>query len=119
MSDRASIFGTEETADFDIGGFTPKKPEAKKKTVPLETVRAVSEAANFPSREAIPIIKEQSTASLRETRRHRTGRNVQLNIKVKSETLDIFYKLADSQGWVLGETLEKALAALSEKLATS
>lgn len=119
-SERASIFGTEETADFDVGGFAPKKPETKKKSIPIESVRAVSEAANFPSREAVtpPVIKEQPVAPIRETRRHRTGRNIQLNIKVKPETLDTFYQLADSQGWVLGETLERALTALKQQLAS-
>lgn len=120
-SERASIFGTEEPADFDVGGFAPKKPETKKQSIAIETVRAVSEAANFPSREAVvaPVIKEQPPVALiRETRRHRTGRNIQLNIKVKPETLDTFYQLADSQGWVLGETLERALTALKKQLAT-
>jgi len=119
MSERASIFGTEETAEFDVAGFAPKKPEAKQKTPPVEAIRAVSQAANFPSREATPPVTTKAqpvTAPIRETRRHRTGRNVQLNIKVKPETLDTFYQLADGQGWVLGETLERALAALKEKL---
>jgi hypothetical protein len=39
---------------------------------------------------------------------------VQLNIKVRAEALDSFYALADRQGWVLGETLEKALSALEK-----
>jgi len=114
--ERASIFENEAVTDFDVSGFTPKKQETKQKSIPASAVRAVSQAANFPSREAsIPIAKEQTTP-IRETRRHRTGRNVQLNIKVKPETLDAFYKIADSQGWVLGETLEKAVEALNEKL---
>lgn len=122
MSERASIFGNDETTaptpDFDVTGFAPKKHDAKQKAIPVETVRAVSHAANFPSREAQPIIVKERPAAVpaRETRRHRTGRNVQLNIKVKSETLDAFYKIADSKGWVLGETLERAVEALAEKL---
>ena len=52
----------------------------------------------------------------RDQRRYRTGRNVQLNIKVKAETLEAFYKIADREGWVLGETLERAVKALDESL---
>ncbi len=120
MTERASIFSTEETPELDVTGFAPKKPETKQKSAPREIVRAVSEAANFPSREATPpVIKTQPTAApIRETRRHRTGRNVQMNVKLKQETVDTFYQITDSQGWVLGETLEHALAALKEKLAS-
>jgi hypothetical protein len=41
---------------------------------------------------------------------------VHLNIKVRAEALDSFYALADRRGWVLGETLEKTLAALEKEL---
>jgi hypothetical protein len=40
----------------------------------------------------------------------------QLNIKVRSETLDAFYSIADAEKWVLGETLERAVAALQKDL---
>lgn len=129
MSDRAGIF---DDKDFDVSGFEPKKPKATDKKIPIETVRAVSEAANFPSREAAPAAAAPATApaaapaapaaapakpaAKRKRRRYRTGRNVQLNIKVKSETVDAFYALADSQGWVLGETLERAIDALKASL---
>jgi len=116
MSERASIF--ESDTDFDVSGFMPKKDEGGGET-PREIVRAVSEASNFPSREPVktpPPAKQASTAQRREPRRYRTGRNVQLNIKVRSETLDAFYALADSHGWVLGETFEKAVAALEKEL---
>jgi len=66
----------------------------------VHAVRAVSEAANFPSREAVaapPAVAKPEEK--RELRRYRTGRNVQLNIKVKPETLETFYKIADEHGW--------------------
>lgn len=113
MNDRASVF--DNSADFDVSGFTPKEPKVQEKKIPVEKVRAISEAANFPSREAaappVPAVEVQ-----REQRRYRTGRNVQLNIKVKSETLEAFYNIADRQGWVLGETLERAVKALQDEL---
>jgi len=117
MSERASIF--ESDTDFDVSGFTPKKEE-RKAEAPREVVRAVSEASKFPSREPVKAAappREAAASQKREPRRYRTGRNVQLNIKVRSETLDSFYALADRQGWVLGEALEKAVAALEKELA--
>jgi hypothetical protein len=55
----------------------------------------------------------------REARRYRTGRNVQLNLKVRQEAADTFYALADSQHWVLGEAFEHAVEALKRELASS
>jgi hypothetical protein len=76
-------------------------------------VRAVAAAANFHSREAAP---QLSATAKREPRRHRTGRNVQFNVKASKETVDAFYAISDRQGWVLGETLEHALQALRRTL---
>lgn len=45
-------------------------------------------------------------------RRRRTGRTAQLNLKVRPETIEAFYALADRQGWGLGEAFEHALRAL-------
>jgi len=51
-------------------------------------------------------------AKPKQQRRHVTGRNVQINIKAKQETVDHLIAIADRRGWVLGEVLENALAAL-------
>ena len=45
--------------------------------------------------------------------RHRTGRNAQLNFKVTPETLAQFTAIADREKWLLAETLEHALDALT------
>jgi hypothetical protein len=50
-------------------------------------------------------------------RRRRTGRNIQLNLKVDQGTADRLYRIADQHGWVLGETLEYALEALEKAIA--
>jgi len=105
MSERASIFG--DAGDFDISGFSPQKPKAE---VPRERVRQVSEKSEFRSREP------EKKPATKEPRRYRTGRNVHLNIKVRPETHASFYEIADRQGWVLGETLERAVAALKREL---
>ena len=118
MSERASIF--DSTTEFDVSGFAPKKEEGREGGPSPDTLRAVSEASSFRSREPVPAAKpadKKPDSSSREPRRYRTGRNVQLNLKVRAETLASFYALADKQGWVLGETLEKAVTALSKEIA--
>jgi hypothetical protein len=103
---RASIFDAD---DLDIGGFAPRTGRDTT-APPPEQVRAVAEAAQFRSR-------EQAVAPpKRVQRRHRTGRNVQFNVKASQETVDAFYAISDTKGWVLGETLEHALAALKREL---
>jgi hypothetical protein len=105
---RASIFDEEADQDLDLSGFEPKKARAERPSESPEKVRTLSEANNFPSRApARPPLR----------RGRRTGRNMQLNIKATQDTVDLFYRLSDSQGWVLGETLERALEALERDLA--
>lgn len=113
MTERASVF--DGAADFDVAGFAAKKPKrAKKDETPPDVIRAVSEASSFRSRE--PARDAKKHIPKRAPRRHRTGRNVQLNLKVSAEVLDAFYAIADRQEWVLGETLEQAVAALQREL---
>jgi hypothetical protein len=108
MAERASIFDSAD--DFDVSDFAPQKA---KPAAPREKVREVSEGAAFRSREP-----EQPAAVLkREHRRYTTGRNVHLGMKVTREVNEEFYLIADQQGWVLGETLERALAALKKEIA--
>jgi len=106
---RAKVFDDE----LDVTGFTPKTRPDTSAPAP-EQVRAVAEAASFRSREAAP---PAPAGDKRIPRRHRTGRNVQFNVKASQATVETFYEISDSEGWVLGETLEKALAALQRELA--
>ncbi len=104
---RASMF--EQDDDLGLGEFKPKAP------APPEQVRGVAEQEGFRSREpkAAPAAPPPER---REPRRYRTGRNVQLNLKVRQEAVDAFYRLADERGWVLGETFERAVSALEKEL---
>jgi hypothetical protein len=112
-SKRAGIFEAE--SELDVNDFVPK--EAVTPKVRPEQVRAVSEAANFQSREPP---REILAGSLkREPRRYRTGRNIQLNIKARADVIEAFYGIADRKGWVLDETFECAVAALERELAGS
>jgi hypothetical protein len=109
-SERASVF---EEEDLDISGFAPKAAEPP--APPLEKIRAVSEGASFRSREPRAVAPPAARTE-RERRRFRTGRNVQLNIKARSEAIDAFYAIADREGWVLGEAFEHAVEALERVL---
>lgn len=104
MAERASIFED----DMDLSAFTPNK--STKAAPPPEAIREVSERANFQSREPAP--KPATKAD----RRHRTGRNEQLNLKVRANAKDLFYQINDAQGWVQGYTFERAVQALQREL---
>lgn len=110
MPERAGLF---ENDDFDVTSFTPKKP-SRQEQPPPEAVRAVGENANFRSREAVPV---KAPAAKKVDRRHRTGRSEQLNIKVRSRAKQMLYDISEAQGWVQGETFERALEALQRELA--
>lgn len=118
---RASIFDSEE---IDLSGFQPKEgPPAD--AVPVEQVKAIAEASNFPSREAK---KERAPApaapraekvapAKRQAHRLRTGRTLQINARASAETVEEFYAIAAAQNWKAAETLERAVAALKRELA--
>ena len=106
--ERASVF--DRGPDIDISGFKPRTA-AKPAAQPAE-VKAISETASFVSREPILAPRQTAAPGAREPRRYRTGRNIQLNIKARAETIERFYAIADRKGWVLGETFERAIAAL-------
>jgi len=111
-SERASVF--DHGPDIDITGFKPRT--AAKPAAQPEQVKAISETASFVSREPIRAPRETAAPAEREPRRHRTGRNIQLNIKARAEAIERFYAIADHKVWVLGETFERAIAALEREL---
>lgn len=132
---RASIFDSDSAPDFDVTGFEPRKPAAAPKP-DKKSIREAAEQRGFGSREPEPakpaaaapvqvaapasIVTppaELSARPVRRSRQHITGRNKQFNVKATEATIDRFYSISDAQNWVLGETLEHALAALEEKLA--
>jgi hypothetical protein len=94
--------------DLDLSEFKPAAP--KKPKIEPAMIREVSEANNFPSRAAPKAQKIKPAVQ----RRRRTGRNVQFNIKATPETIARFTALADQNGWVFGEALDRALDALEK-----
>jgi hypothetical protein len=102
-SERASIFTGEEEATFDLTGFKPVPP-ARGAPRPAD-IAAVSTTLGFRSREAAP-----------QRRPLRTGRSVQFNLKASPETIELFRRISEAQGWSLAVTLERALDALDREL---
>ena len=110
---RAPIFDElEDALDFDVSRFQPQPP--RKPAGDPEALKRLSEAHNFLSRQ--PPREKGREAPARQQRRHRTGRNVQLNIKTRQETAEAFYRLCDQRGWLCAETFERAVAALAREL---
>lgn len=103
----------------DLSDFRPKPPARP------EQVKTLAEEAGFRSREprpqdrpagGLPAPVTTVSETRREQRRYRTGRNQQLNLKVRAQDAEAFYAIADAQGWVLGETFARAIAALAREL---
>jgi len=101
---------------FDPADWQPAQRVAQPRLAPEDT-RRVAEAAGFHSREVTtarlaPQPGAGPAAATQQQRRRRTGRNVQLNLKARPDTIAAFCAVADAQGWGLGETLEHAVALL-------
>lgn len=109
---RSSIF---EADELDVSGFEPQANAKLKDPGERKALQAVAEQRGFASRD--PALQvEQPPAPVRTQRRHTTGRNRQINIKASAATIERFYALADANGWVLGETFERAIDALRAQL---
>src|SRR5947209_7973888 len=95
-NERLSVFDT--TDDVDLSTFTPRQKSGKPKPA-REKVKAVTEAAKFPSREgkapaaeslSQPVVSEPLK---RKPRYHTTGRTAQLNCRVMPATHQQIYAL--------------------------
>ncbi len=80
----------------------------------VEEVRKVAEQAGWKSREGKSSKAKKKPA--RQRRVYRTGRNEQFNNRVRPSVIDRFHQIAEQKNWVMGETLEHALAALQREL---
>lgn len=110
MAERADPFAG---GDFDVSEFKPAKPAAK---INPDDVRKVAEKASFTSREPVRSEQRDGEKHKRERRLHRTGRNAQFTCKADPAVVDDFYAISNAQDWVMGETLERAVAALKREL---
>ncbi|MFH5776892.1 hypothetical protein ACHFJ0_21815 [Paracoccus sp. NGMCC 1.201697] len=94
---------------LDLSDFTPAAP-AKPVSGP-----EVAAAAGFNRREPTPAIKPV-VPPVKQQRRRRTGRNAQINIKAKPETLERFYAAADGMGYGVGEAFELAVDLIEAEM---
>ncbi|THV31097.1 stability/partitioning determinant [Rhizobium rosettiformans W3] len=101
------------TSDLDdLSVFQPKSPPRPDRS----KIEQAAARSSFTSREAAKKVETaQETPLAKPVRRYRTGRSAQLNLKVRPETIEQFYGVADANGWVLGEAFEKAVALLEAK----
>lgn len=95
-----------ELETFDPQAWTPPQSRVASPRPEKDQVQQAASAAGFQSREVA------NTPPAPQARRRRTGRNAQFNIKTRPETIEAFYRIADANGWGLGETLEHAVALL-------
>lgn len=105
MNTRINPFG-------NLDDFVPTinpKPQIDQKTIDI-----VAEENGFPSRQPPKNVSSSDTlaSGAKQQRRHRTGRNKQVNVKATANTVDHFNRLADELQMPLGEVLAKALNAL-------
>jgi hypothetical protein len=107
MPERPNLF--EEDDEVDLSAFAPR-PAPAADAPSADQIRNVTEAARFPSRQ--PAVWPEK----RKPRRWRTGRTAQFNCRITPEAFAAFYAIADEMHWTVGETVERALAALREKL---
>ena len=116
-TERASLGFSDQLDDFDPVDFQRSKRGADEKPK-AEDAKKAAEAAGFRSREPVKT-PEVSQSPVAQQRRRRTGRNVQFNIKTKAETIEAFTRIADANGWGIGETFEHATALLEQERTTA
>ena len=75
-----------------------------------EEVRAVAEIADFRSRQPMQIRPRRG--------RRRTGRTEQFACRITPAAAETIYRISEQQDWTIGATVERALAALEEKMRT-
>lgn len=109
---RSSIFNKPATllSQESLADFKPKStPPA---IAPIQKdLEQVAEKTGFVSREN----------SVRKQRRFKTGRNVQLSLKVSQNAVDIFYSIADEMSndenpKTLGQIFEEAVKTLQREM---
>lgn len=120
---RVDLGFADELEDFNASDWLPRAPVANEKPPKVVTEKAAA-AAGFRSREpqpetVAPVAPAAPVARAEAPRRRRTGRNAQFNLKARPETIETFCAIADTQGWGLGETLERAVTLLQREYGQS
>jgi hypothetical protein len=116
--ERADLGFADALEDFNPAEWAPKAPPSSRPRIERSGARKAAAAAGFRSREPQPE-PEADRVGETQVRRRRTGRNTQLNLKARPETIASFCAIADLKGWGLGETLEYAVALLEREYKSS
>lgn len=108
MTERISVF---DTLKVDVSDFAPKAASTDQPhTSEIDRVSS----PKFRSREASAATNTPRQSSVRQPMVYRTGRNVTFSVKTTQTTLDLFYDIAQSNGWKAADTFEHALKALAD-----
>ena len=78
-------------------------PSPPQRRPDLRIVDEVATSNGFPSR----------PPQKRTARRHRTGRDHQLNVRVSQEALDAFVDLSNRRKWIFSQTIDALLAVFA------
>jgi hypothetical protein len=112
VQEHGDIFAGDDGLNLDR--FQPKPGGASDRPGPQD-LRGIAERTKFVSREgkgapppAVPLLRRGQ---------HRTGRTATLTLKTTPEYSNRFYALAEAQGWLIGETFERAIDALEQQIA--
>jgi hypothetical protein len=97
----------------DLSDFAPRSAVEPSKPIASDVIDEISRKSGFPSRQPS---KKAPPAQPRTQRRYVTGRNQQINIKARAETIAMLNTLADKLNVPFGEVLERALHALDTNL---
>ena len=98
-----------------LKSFEPKTTTEQKAKQSNAEVEEMANQHGFVGRQVTPL----NVPVDRSKRRHKTGRNVQINIKGEQETLDRFYAAVDAMGCGVGEAFEVAVDLLETKISES
>jgi hypothetical protein len=100
----------------DLSDFAPRSAVEPSKPIASDVIDEISRKSGFPSRQPTKKASPTLPAQPRTQRRYVTGRNQQINIKAKAETIAMLNTLADKLNAPFGEVLERALHALDTSL---
>lgn len=100
---------------LDLSGFQPKPVTRPDKAEVAQAAAKTNFRSREPKAQPVPAPAPAAATPKRIGRRRLTGRSAQLNIKIRQDTMDAFYAIADAHNWVLGEAFEKAVALLEKE----
>lgn len=108
-------FADDDEADQFAASFAPT-PKAEVEQAPAKQASAITAADSVSAEQGFTTRKRKKKSTFRRSDNFRTGRNVPVTIKARSEDKETLEKIASDRQWVNGQTLQYALDALMEKI---